>query len=115
MLGDGFCRVSLIATGIVSGPKGRLLLVDEIDSGLHRNVMSGLWESLLELSHEYGIQVFCSTHNEEMLQETLPAFAEEPDALRVYRISRDRDGVASCQRYDYKMLEDAHAMGMDVR
>ncbi len=115
VLGDGFCRVSLIATGIVSGQRGKLLLVDEIDSGLHRSVMSGLWGSLLELSHEYGIQVFCSTHNEEMLQETLPAFAGERDALHVYRISRDCDGAVSTQMYDYTMLEDAHAMGMDVR
>jgi ABC-type molybdenum transport system ATPase subunit/photorepair protein PhrA len=115
VLGDGFCRVSLIATGIVSAQRGRLLLVDEIDSGLHHTVMKGLWESILTLSREYDFQVFCSTHNEEMLRETLPAFASEPDALRVYRVSRNREGVVSQQMYDYEMFQDAFAMGMDVR
>jgi hypothetical protein len=115
VLGDGFCRVSLIVTGILSAQPGRLLLVDEIDSGLHRTVMKGLWESVLTLSREHDIQVFCSTHNEEMLEETLPAFAGEPDALRVYRVSRNLKGVVSQQMYDYEMLQDAAAMGMDVR
>jgi hypothetical protein len=115
VLGDGFCRVSLIITGMMLPQRGRLLIVDEIDSGLHRTVMRGLWESILALACERDVQVFCSTHNEEMLQETLPAFASEPDELRVYRISRDRAGVVSRQKYDYEMFRDAQAMGMDVR
>jgi hypothetical protein len=115
VLGDGFCRVALITTGMVSTRRHGLVIVDEIDSGLHRTVMRGLWESLLAISIERDIQVFCSTHSEEMLQETLPAFAGEPDALRVFRISRNREGAVSQQRYDYEMLQDAQAMGMDVR
>ena len=115
VLGDGFCRVALITTGMVSMRRHGLVVVDEIDSGLHREVMKGLWESILTLSIENDVQVFCSTHNEEMLQETLPAFADEPDALRVFRISRDREGTISQQKYDYEMLQDAQAMGMDVR
>jgi len=115
VLGDGFCRVSLIVTGIVSGEPGKLVIIDEIDSGLHHTVMKGLWESILALSEEYDFQVFCSTHNEEMLGETLTAFSNERDALRVYRISRNGVGVVSQQMYDYKMLQDANSMGMDVR
>ncbi len=115
VLGDGFCRVALIVTGIVSSEPGKLLIVDEIDSGLHRSVMRGLWKSVLELSRQYDFQVFCSTHNEEMLRQTLPAFSDEPDALRVYRIDRSTDGKVSQQPYDYAMLHDAEAAGMDVR
>ena len=115
VLGDGFCRVALIVTGMVSSDAGKLLIVDEIDSGLHRSVMQGLWESVLELSRQYDFQVFCSTHNEEMLRQTLPAFSGEPDALRVYRIDRSADGKVSQQLYDYTMFHDAEAAGMDVR
>jgi len=89
--------------------------VDEIDSGLHHSVMRGLWESVLELSRQYDFQVFCSTHNEEMLRQTLPAFSDEPEALRVYRIDRKTDGKVSQQPYDHALLHDAEAAGMDVR
>jgi predicted ATPase len=115
VLGDGFCRVALMVTGMVLSDAAKLLIVDEIDSGLHRSVMQGLWESVLELSHHYDFQVFCSTHNEEMLRQTLPAFSDEPDALRVYRIERSADGKVSQQPYDYAMLHDAEAAGMDIR
>lgn len=115
VLGDGFCRVSLIVTGIVLAERGKLVIIDEIDSGLHHTVMRGLWESILTLSEEYDFQVFCSTHNEEMLGETLAAFSSERDALRVYRLSRSGEGVVSQQMYDYEMLQDANSMGMDVR
>ena len=115
VLGDGFCRVALMVTGMVSSDAGNLLIVDEIDSGLHRSVMRGLWESVLELSRQYDFQVFCSTHNEEMLRQTLPAFSDDPDALRVYRIDQSTDGKVSQQPYDYVMLHDAEAAGMDVR
>ncbi len=115
ILGDGFCRASLIATGLASPERGRLLLVDEIDSGLHRTVMCGVWESLYLLAEQYGVQVFCTTHNEEMLREALSAFAASPDALRVFRLSRDDQGVVTSQRYDYGMLHDAQVLGMDVR
>jgi len=115
VLGDGFCRVALMVTGMVSSDAAKLLIVDEIDSGLHRSVMRGLWESVLDLSRQYDFQVFCSTHNEEMLRQTLPAFSGEPDALRVYRIDRSTDGKVSRQLYDYAMFHDAEAAGMDVR
>ena len=114
-LGDGFCRVALMITGMVSSDAGKLLIVDEIDSGLHRSVMRGLWTSILELSRQYDFQVFCSTHNEEMLRQTLPAFADDPEALQVYRIDRSADGKVSQQPYDYAMLHDAEAAGMDIR
>ena len=115
VLGDGFCRVALMVTGMVSSDAAKLLIVDEIDSGLHRSVMRGLWESVLELSRQYDFQVFCSTHNDEMLRQTLPAFSQETDALRVYRIDRSADGKVSQQPYDYELLHDAEAAGMDVR
>lgn len=114
-LGDGFCRVSLIATGMLSGERGKLLIIDEIDSGLYYTVMAGLWESLVELSQEYDFQVFCSTHNEEMLRHTIPAFSQSPDALKVYRIGRDRENRVSQKMYDYEMLQDAEHLGMDIR
>jgi energy-coupling factor transporter ATP-binding protein EcfA2 len=114
-LGDGFCRVSLIATGMVSGEPGKLLIVDEIDSGLYYTVMGGLWESLVKLSQEHDFQVFCSTHNEEMLRQTVPAFSRHPQALKIFRISRDQENRVCAKMYDYEMLQDAEHLGMDIR
>jgi len=113
-LGDGFCRVCLIATGIASrGPK--LVIVDEIDSGLHFSVMTTFWEAILTLLDQWPVQLFCATHNEEMLQTTLAAFADRRDALRIFRLDRGSDGNVSAQKYTYDTFQEATEAGFDVR
>jgi hypothetical protein len=113
-LGDGFCRVCLIATGIASkGPQ--LVIVDEIDSGLHFSVMPVFWESILTLLDQWPLQIFCATPNEEMLQTTLSAFAHRKAALRIFRLDRKADGSISAQKYTYDTFQEATKAGFDVR
>ena len=113
-LGDGFCRVCLILTGLtMQGPK--LLLVDEIDSGLHNSVMDTFWKSLIDITKITGGQVFCSTHNEEMLHTTLGAFANDQNALRIFRLDRSEEGPITAQKYDYQAFASADNAGLDVR
>ena len=114
VLGDGFCRVLLMVTGALSDKAG-LLLVDEVDSGLHHSVMKGFWESLLELRKFRDFQVLCTTHSEDMLRSTVDAFENSPDALRVFRIDRSPTNHLSLQKYDFELLRDATVAGMDVR
>ncbi|MCY2951689.1 MAG: AAA family ATPase [Planctomycetota bacterium] len=114
VLGDGFCRVLLMVTGALLD-SGRLLLVDEIDSGLHHSVMKGFWKSLLELRKFRDFQVLCTTHSEDMLRSTLDAFEDSPDSLRVFRIDRSESNHLSLQKYGFDMLRDATVAGMDVR
>jgi hypothetical protein len=114
LLGDGFCRVCLIATGIASrGPQ--IVIVDEIDSGLHVSVMTTFWEAILSLLDQWPVQLFCSTHNEEMLQTTLTAFCDRKDALRIFRLDRGSDGKVSAQKYTYETFQEATKAGFDVR
>lgn len=113
-LGDGFCRVLLMLTGL-SESKPRLLIVDEIDSGLHPSVMKSFWRSLLALSRTTNAQVLCSTHNEEMLRTTLDAFEDHQDVLRIYRIDRNSTSEVSAQAYSYEQFASATLAGLDVR
>lgn len=114
LLGDGFSRVLLMVTGAVSRNTG-LLLVDDIDSGLHSSIMAGVWQSLVDLNGTRPFQVICTTHNEEMLQSTLDVFEGRPDLLRIFRIDRRADDCVTVQPYDFKLFRDVSAAGMDVR
>lgn len=112
-LGDGFSRVLLMVTGAVMTKT--LVIVDEIDSGLHPSVMEGFWASLIELRRLKNFQVLCTTHSEEMLRDTLRPFSEEPEMLRVFRVDRNASDDVSLQKYDYGLLRDASSAGMDIR
>ena len=113
-LGDGFCRVLLMVTGLFYA-KPRLLIVDEIDSGLHATVMKDFWRSLLALSISTDAQVICSTHNEEMLLTTIEAFRDHQDALRIFRVDRKSNLDITVQAYSYDLFKSATAAGQDIR
>lgn len=114
VLGDGFCRIALILTGALSG-RASVVAVDEIDSGLHYSVMADFWKHLLVLSRESRFQLFCATHNEEMIYHTLTAFAEEPDKLRVYRLDKNSDRFISATKLGYQLVRDSDYAGVEIR
>ena len=61
-MGDGTWR--LLALAIILGKcKDNVLLIDEIDTGLHYSVMRNMWKLVYEASKELGIQVFATTHS----------------------------------------------------
>lgn len=114
VLGDGFSRALLMVTGAVNRSHD-LLLVDDIDSGLHNTVMEGVWRSLLDLNASRRFQVFCTTHSEEMLASTLAAFRDCPDLLRVFRLDRHSDDRVTVQPYTFDVFRDASLARMDIR
>jgi ABC-type branched-subunit amino acid transport system ATPase component len=113
VLGDGFSRILLMVTGAVL-ERSNLLLVDDIDSGLHHSVMESFWLSLIELQKARKFQLFCTTHSEEMLRSTLGAFEGVPGALRVFRVDQ-RGSDTFLQKYTFDTLRSASFAGMDVR
>jgi AAA15 family ATPase/GTPase len=73
------------------GKKHGVLLIDEIDSGLHYSVMPDLWMLLGELVEKYQVQVFGTTHNEDTIRSALDAFAGKEGMLGLFRIDKRGD------------------------
>jgi len=114
VLGDGFCRLVLMLTGLL-GSNASTLIIDEIDSGLHYSVMESIWSNLLTLMTQMNKQLFCVTHNEEMLRATLEPFADTPEELAVYRLSNHDSNELRAQYYDHELLRDSFALDFEVR
>jgi ABC-type branched-subunit amino acid transport system ATPase component len=114
VMGDGFCRSVLMVTGLFYA-KPKILAVDEIDSGLHASVMGRFWKSLSGLATKYEKQIFCTTHDEEMLSRTIDAFKESPDSLRIYRIDRLKDGRLLATKYTHESYCKSDHLGLDIR
>jgi AAA15 family ATPase/GTPase len=104
----------LMATGLLYDTS-KLVLVDEVDSGLHHSVMSPFWESALYLANKHDKQLFCTTHSEEMLRATLSGLRGAQDSLRVFRVDRGAGDQIEVKRFDYKRLELAEKSGVDIR
>lgn len=115
VLGDGFCRVVLMFTPILNSRiKNKLILIDEIDSGLHYSIMETVWRGMLELVQQTDKQIFCTTHSDEMLEATLNAFADHQEMLRIYRLSRYA-GELKVQPFDYELYRNTVLSGFEIR
>ncbi len=114
LLGDGFCRIALIAAALFS-QDGRLTIVDEIDSGLHRSVMVEFWKQAAILQSQLGFQLLCSTHDEDMLLAAREAFADHPEMLTVIRLEEGTPGCPRAVRYSWDELDYSLESGIDPR
>lgn len=82
-LSDGTLRVLAIAAAMLSAPNGSLVVIEEIDNGVHPSRAHHLLEAIREISEQRKLRVLLSTHNPALL-DALPDKAI-PDVVFCYR------------------------------
>ena len=65
-MGKGFQTYITIIASIVVGNK--YILIDEIENGIHFETMKILLKNIIDLSKEYNLQFFITTHSKEFIQ-----------------------------------------------
>ncbi len=76
--GDGtrrFLGLSLLLANLEDG----LLLVDEIDTGLHWTVMEDLWRLVIRAARGGNVQVFATTHSYDCIKGLASLLEREPE------------------------------------
>jgi predicted ATPase len=66
-LGEGMNRMFGVAVALGNVRDG-MLLVDEIESGLHFSAQYQLWRLIFEVSHRLNVQVFATTHSWDCIE-----------------------------------------------
>jgi AAA15 family ATPase/GTPase len=67
LFGDAINRVAAIILSIINN-SSNILLVDEIENGIHYASQTSLWRMLFRLAKELNVQIFATTHSLEMLK-----------------------------------------------
>jgi AAA15 family ATPase/GTPase len=91
-LGDGIWRMLGLVLAMVNLENG-ILLVDEIDSGLHFTVMTDMWKVVWETAKKLNIQVFATTHSRDCWQSLAELITEEKitdNEITIQRIDREK-------------------------
>jgi len=96
-LGDGIWRILAIMLATISCKDG-ILLVDEIDSGLHHTTMSEMWQLIWKTAKEFNIQVFATTHSDDCWRGLADVILEEKlsgengsNEIRIHRIEKSKN------------------------
>ena len=112
LMGDGMSRLLSVALAIATAPGG-IVLVDEIENGIHHSVMEKVWKAIGAFASSYDVQLFATTHSYECIGAAYRAFEEdEDDELRLFRIQRDREGRFKAVRYDRERIGNAFEFRM---
>lgn len=111
--GEGMLRLFSIVLAITSSRDG-VVLIDEIDNGLHYTVMDAIWPVLRQLCADYNVQLIATTHNEEMLLDAMEAFRSSPDVFGVFRLDRVGDKLKATS-YQGEVLGAVEETGWEIR
>lgn len=113
-MGDGIWRMLTLAMALVK-TRGGVLLIDEIDTGLHFSVMMEMWKLVLETARRLDVQVFATTHSRDCY-ESLAAVLRDSDAApgtaAIHRIERDKGRTIV---YDQRQIIIAAEDDIEVR
>jgi len=113
-LGDGMLRVLSIALALVN-PKDGMLLIDEIENGLHYSVLPDIWRLIFTIAHQYNIQIFATTHSWDCIQAFQKASQEDTHEEGVLIRLENKNGEIGATLFDERRLDIATSEEIEVR
>lgn len=115
--GEGMSRLLTIALGLVSA-ENDMLLIDEIDLGLHHSVQHTLWEIVFQNAKDLNVQVFATTHSSDCV-EAFSDIANKPECVGMgnyIRLQRSKkDGNIMAVDYEMEQLGNALDLNSETR
>lgn len=117
MTGDGL-RHYLSVVASTANTVNNIILIDEIDNGLHHSAYKKLWESIFVLASETNKQVFITTHSKETLVKLYEMFEEHSkyqEMFRLYTIEKTLLKGHKAYKYGYEGLACACMNDVELR
>lgn len=88
-LSDGTLRVLALAAFLLTAPAGSLLVVEELDNGIHPSRARDLVAQTLDIARQRQVQILLTSHNPALL-DALP-YDALPDVVCCYRDRTEGD------------------------
>lgn len=94
LMGDGMARTLSIALSMVNSQNG-VVLIDEVENGLHYSVLVNLWDLIVRTARRLNIQVFAATHSDECIRAVNEAVhrLDYTQDLKFYRFDLSKEGT----------------------
>ncbi|MBM7112552.1 AAA family ATPase [Archangium primigenium] len=83
LLSDGTLRVLAVAAALLSVPEGSMVVIEEIDNGVHPSRAESLLNRIQAVAKERALRVLLTTHNPALL-DAIPVDSI-PDVVACYR------------------------------
>ena len=112
-MGEGMEKLLSLIVAIAHSPN-RIILLDEIENGLHYSILPKIWEAIGKALKKHGSQLITTTHSNECLQAAHEGLSEMPEDFRYIRLHRKDDEI-SAKLSNYDMIGTALKTNLEVR
>jgi len=85
--GDGVNRLFGLILSLTCAKSG-VLLVDEIENGLHHSVLVDVWRTIFRLARQLDVQIFATSHSWDCIEAFQKAANEDAESGVLIRLSR---------------------------
>ena len=109
-MGDGTVHMFNIMLALINAKNG-ILLLDEMENGLHVRTLEKLWKIVNDLSKQWNVQVFVTTHSNDCIRAFKDNAREEGT---LYHINC-KNGKTFYESKDFKTIEKSLSAGIDLR
>lgn len=113
-LGDGTWRMLALAIALVRS-KGGVLLIDEIDTGLHYTVMTDMWRFIYKTAKQFGVQIFATTHSYDCIQSLATLCIEDKSTHEDITIQRIEKGNKFSVPFSAAEIKKASELRIEMR
>jgi AAA15 family ATPase/GTPase len=95
VMGDGIIKIISLLSALRFAKDG-ILLIDEIENGLHFSSLQLLWEAVLKAASLYNVQIFATTHSYECVNSFYSSYNkldEKNDNISLIRLENQSDEI----------------------
>lgn len=113
-LGDGTRRLLALAI-FLARAAGGVLLVDEIDTGLHYTTLESMWRFVIETARRLDVQIFATSHSGDCVRALAWLQSDDPNLASAVSVHRVEKGAVAAVPYSAADVETAARHHIEVR
>ena len=112
--GDGMHRLLALSLALIQAADG-VLLIDEIDTGLHWTVLDDMWRLVIETARKSSMQVFATTHSYDCIRGLAALVESRPDLASDVSIHKIGRSICKAVHLDAEDLQVAVEQNIEMR
>ncbi|XKE95406.1 ATP-binding protein [Metaplanococcus flavidus] len=114
IFGDGLRKALLVASKVIAS-EGGVLLIDEIETGIHTNLIPEFINWVSDLCIKYNVQLFATTHSLEAVDGIVEANINRLEKVSFYRLVK-KDSFTKARYFSGENMKNIrYEFGQDVR
>jgi len=111
--GDGVKKILTLASAVVSAKNG-ILLIDEIETAIYKNILNDVFGWLINACKIYKVQLIATTHSLEVIDAFIQT-SKNIDKLTCFRLEHYDNSIYSNRLGGQKLKDVRCILGQDVR